>query len=161
MMISNHYPIMFGHPWSPLIALGIVLAGGLIRHFFNVTNHGILTTAALASIPAAIAVIVVLIMITGYRPGGVSAGAASFANIQPIIAKHCLQCHSATPMNKDYPEAPKGVALDTPAEVQRYARQIEQQTVLSNIMPLGNTTGMTESERRTLGAWIEAGAQLR
>ena len=41
MMISNHYPIMFGHPWSPLIALGIVVAGGLIRHFFNVTNHGI------------------------------------------------------------------------------------------------------------------------
>ena len=45
MMVSNHYPIMFGHPWSPLIALGIVVAGGLIRHFFNITNHGIVTKA--------------------------------------------------------------------------------------------------------------------
>ena len=43
MMISNHYPMMFGHPWSPFIALGIVVGGGLIRHFFNITNHGVLT----------------------------------------------------------------------------------------------------------------------
>ena len=161
MMISNHYPIMFGHPWSPLIALGIVVAGGLIRHFFNVTNHGFVTTAALASIPAAIAVIVVLMMVSGYRPGAINTGAASFADIHPIIAKHCVQCHSATPTNKDYPAAPKGVAFDTPEEIERYAAKIEQQTVLSDIMPLGNTTDMTDLERQKLGAWIREGAPLR
>jgi uncharacterized membrane protein len=32
--------------------------------------------------------------------------------------------------------------------------------VLSDIMPLGNTTGMTEEERQKLGAWIEEGAPL-
>ena len=37
MMISNHYPIVFGHPWSPLIALGIVVGGGLVRHYLQ---HG-------------------------------------------------------------------------------------------------------------------------
>ena len=161
MMISNHYPIMFGHPWSPLIALGIVVAGGLIRHFFNVTNHGFVTTAALASIPAAIAVIVVLMMVSGYRPGAINTGAASFADIHPIIAKHCVQCHSATPTNKDYPAAPKGVAFDTPEEIKRYAAKIEQQAVLSDIMPLGNTTDMTDLERQKLGAWIREGAPLR
>ena len=58
MMISNHYPIMFGHPWSPLIALGIVIVGGLIRHFFNITNHGIADDwSAIASIPAAVVVV--------------------------------------------------------------------------------------------------------
>ena len=36
MMISNHYPIVFGHPWSPFIALGIVVGGALVRHFFNI-----------------------------------------------------------------------------------------------------------------------------
>jgi uncharacterized membrane protein len=162
LMISNHYPIMFGHPWSPLIALGIVLAGGLIRHFFNITNHGILTTAALASIPAAVAVLVVLIMITGYRPGSPGVGGAvAFADIHPLIEKHCNACHSARPTNADFPEAPKGVAFDTPDEIRRYADKIEQQTVLSAMMPLGNTTGMTEGERRSLGAWIDAGAPLR
>ncbi len=162
MMISNHYPIMFGHPWSPLIALGIVVVGGLIRHFFNVTNHGILTTVALASIPAAVAVVIVLIMITAYRPGAAPiTGGASFADIHPIIEKHCIQCHSATPANKDYPAAPKGVALDTLEEIRLYASKIEQQTVLSDIMPLGNTTGMTREERARLGAWIEQGAKAR
>ena len=161
MMISNHYPIMFGHPWSPLIALGIVLAGGLIRHFFNVANHGILTQAAIISIPASVAVIVVLVMITGYRPGGAAMqGSVAFADIQPIIETHCAACHSATPSNRGYPEAPKGVAFDTPEEIRLHARLIEQQTVLSDIMPLGNETGMTEAERRMLGAWVGAGAKV-
>jgi uncharacterized membrane protein len=161
MMISNHYPILFGHPWSPLIALGIVVAGGLIRHFFNITNHGILTTAALASIPAAVAVVVVLVMISGYRPGAVGAGTVTFMDIHPIVEKHCVACHSATPTNRDFPEAPKGVMYDTPDEIRRYAHQIEQQAVLAKIMPLGNTTGMTDTERQMLGAWIEQGAKIR
>jgi uncharacterized membrane protein len=160
MMISNHYPIIFGHPWSPLIALGIVIAGGLIRHYFNVSNHGFVTNAALASIPAAIAVIVVLMMISGYHPGGDHAGNVSFAEIQPIIAKHCVQCHSATPTNRDFPKAPKGVALDTPEEIHLYAGKIEQQAVLSKVMPLGNMTRMTDQERQELGAWILSGARL-
>jgi uncharacterized membrane protein len=153
---------MFGHPWSPLIALGVVIAGGLIRHFFNITNHGIVTTAAIASIPAAIVVVVVLVMITAYRPGAmVAAGGASFADVHPIIEKHCIQCHSAHPTSRDFPQAPKGVMFDTPDEIRLHAKQIEQQAVLSKIMPLGNLTGMTEAERQNLGAWIEAGASLR
>jgi len=161
MMISNHYPILFGHPWSPLIALGIVLAGGLIRHFFNITNHGIVTRAAIASVPAAIAVIVVLVLITAYRPGEGATGTVAFAAVHPIVEKHCVQCHSATPSNADFPKAPKGVMFDTPEEIAARARQIEQQAVLSDIMPLGNQTGMTRDERRLLGAWIAQGASLR
>ena len=162
MMISNHYPIIFGHPWSPLIALGIVVAGGLIRHFFNITNHGVVTKAAIASIPAAMVVVVILIAITGYRPGGTAAvGNVTFVDIHPIIEKHCIQCHSATPTNKDFPEAPKGVMFDTPDEIKLYAAKIKQQAVLSNIMPLGNLTGITNGERQKLGAWIDAGAKVR
>jgi uncharacterized membrane protein len=162
MMISNHYPIIFGHPWSPLIALGIVVAGGLIRHFFNITNHGVVTKAAIASIPAAIVVVIVLIAITGYRPGGTAAvGNVTFVDIHPIIEKHCIQCHSATPTNKDFPEAPKGVMFDAPDEIKLYAAKIKQQAVLSNIMPLGNLTGITKEERQKLGAWIDAGAKVR
>lgn len=161
MMISNHFPILFGHPWSPLIALGIVVAGGLIRHYFNITNHGVVTAAAIASIPAAIAVLVVLVMISAYRPDAPSTGDVSFADIQPIVAKHCRQCHSATPTSEDFPEAPKGVTFDTPEEIRTHATRIEQQAVLAKIMPLGNATGMTDEERRRLGAWIRAGAPVR
>jgi uncharacterized membrane protein len=161
MMISNHYPILFGHPWSPLIALGIVIAGGLIRHFFNVTNHGVVTRAAILSIPAAVAVVIVLIAISGYRPGaGAALGNVTFADIHPIVEKHCIQCHSAKPTNKDFPEAPKGVMFDTPDEIKRYASKIKEQAVLAKIMPLGNLTGITDADRQELGAWIDQGAKL-
>ena len=36
----------------------------------------------------------------------------------------------------------------------RYAVLIDQQAVKSDVMPLGNETGMTDDERRTLGAWV-------
>lgn len=160
MMISNHYPIVFGNPWSPFIALGIVVGGALVRHYFNSADAGHLDLWAKAAIPAAIALLVVLVMMTGYRPGAPAAGAVHFADVQPIIARHCQECHSSRPTHEGYPEAPKGVTFDTAEEVRLRAAQIEQQAVLSNIMPLGNETGMTEAERQRLGAWIAAGAPL-
>jgi uncharacterized membrane protein len=160
MMISSHYPVMFGHPWSPLIALGIVVAGGLIRHYFNIANRGVLTWSAIASVSAAAVVVVALMVLTGSRPGsGVSLEMAAFADIHPIVERHCTSCHSARPSNPDFPEPPKGVAFDTPEDIQRFAAKIEQQAVLSDVMPPGNVTGMTDNERRLLGAWIEQGAR--
>jgi uncharacterized membrane protein len=163
MMVSNHYPIVFSHPWSPFIALGIVLGGGLIRHYFNAADAGRLDWTAKAAVPAAVLVLAVLIAISSYRPGadGLEAGAVAFADIHPIVEQHCTTCHSATPTDPNFPQAPKGVIFDTPEQIRQHARNIEQQAVLSNIMPLGNVTGMTEEERRMLGAWIAAGAQLR
>jgi uncharacterized membrane protein len=160
MMISNHYPIVFGHPWSAWIALGIVVGGALVRHYFNSADAGALDLWAKTAVPAAIALLIVLVMVTGYRPGAKHGGAATFADIQPIIARHCVSCHSAQPMNADYPEAPKGVAFDTTEEIRLHAAAIEQQAVLSNIMPLGNETAMTDVERQRLGAWIAAGARV-
>jgi uncharacterized membrane protein len=161
-MVSNHYPAMFAHPWAPIIALGIVVSGALIRHFFNVTNHGIVTWSAIASIPAAAVVVVALIAITAYRPDqGAAVGEVTFAEVHPIIQKHCIQCHSATPSHDGIPEAPKGVAFDTPEQIRLHAQMIKKQAVLSDIMPLGNETGMTEQERQMLGAWIDQGASLQ
>jgi uncharacterized membrane protein len=160
MMISNHYPIVFGHPWSPFIALGIVIGGALVRHFFNTLDAGALDWTAKAAIPAAAVLLIGLIAATGYRPGAIGGEAVAFSDVHPIVEKHCTQCHSASPSDENFPEAPKGVAFDTPEQVRQHARAIEQQAVLSDIMPLGNQTGMTEEERRLLGAWIEAGAQV-
>ena len=160
-MVSNHYPIVFGHPWSPLIALGIVLGGGLVRHYFNKADAGLLDWTAKAAIPAAAVLLIGLIAMTGYRPGAAPDGqAVAFADVHPIIQEHCTACHSARPTNADFPDSPKGVAFDTPEQIRTHARNIEQQAVLSKIMPLGNLTGMTEEERRLLGAWVEAGARV-
>jgi uncharacterized membrane protein len=161
MMISNHYPIVYGHPWSPLIALGIVVGGAMVRHFFNTYDAGKLDWTAKAAIPAALVLLVALVALTGYRPGAPAGGNVAFADIHPIIQKHCVQCHSARPTHQGFPEPPKGVAFDTPEDIRTFAKQIEQQTVLSKTMPLGNETQMTDAERRALGAWMQAGAPIR
>ena len=69
MMISNHYPMVFGHPYAPLIALGIVVGGALVRHYFNSADAGRMDWTAKAAIPAAVLVLVALVAVYGYRPG--------------------------------------------------------------------------------------------
>jgi uncharacterized membrane protein len=53
------------------------------------------------------------------------------------------------------------VIFDEPARIHRQARLIGLYAVRSNAMPPGNVTEMTPEERRTLTAWIEAGAPGR
>jgi uncharacterized membrane protein len=56
--------------------------------------------------------------------------------------------------------APNGVKLDTDAGLQANAAKIYQRAVVTHSMPLGDETHMTEAERASLGAWIEAGAKV-
>jgi uncharacterized membrane protein len=49
---------------------------------------------------------------------------------------------------------PKNVVLDTPENVQRHRREIAINAVLTNAMPPGNVTEITEAERRLLGAGL-------
>ena len=37
--------------------------------------------------------------------------------------------------------------------------RVYQQVVVTRIMPLGNTTGMTDEERAVIAAWVRAGAK--
>jgi uncharacterized membrane protein len=52
-----------------------------------------------------------------------------------------------------------GVLLDTPEHIVANAALIRAQAVASRAMPLGNVTHITDAERATLGAWIDAGAK--
>ena len=52
---------------------------------------------------------------------------------------------------------PLGVVLDSYDHVSALAPRIRKVAVDAEIMPLGNTTGMTRAERRKLGDWIAAG----
>jgi len=51
------------------------------------------------------------------------------------------------------------VMFDTPQQIQQLAPRIQAQAVISQIMPLGNITQMTQQERDLIGAWIDKGAQ--
>lgn len=83
-----------------------------------------------------------------------------YAEVAPIIAKHCLTCHSAKPTHPGFDAPPVGVAFDTPEEVEKMAVRIKAQAVTTDTMPLANETGMTAAERATLGKWVDDGAKI-
>jgi len=153
IMISNHYPLTYGHrhPWLVLIAIGLIAA--FVRHFFNLRHQG-KTVWAIPAI-AAVATFALAVAIAPEKP---KAAAFTFAQVQSIVAERCAVCHAAKPTYAGFTEAPKGVLLDSPADIVAHAQAINQQSVQSKAMPIGNLTNMTDAERAVLGGWIAAGA---
>ncbi|HEX6680538.1 MAG TPA: urate hydroxylase PuuD [Gaiellaceae bacterium] len=154
-MISNHFPITYGHSYSWLILVCLLVIGAWVRHFFNVRHTG--RTAWWVPVTAAAAIAAVAVAI---RPGGSSGGTAvPFTRAQAIVQERCVPCHSAHPTKVN--SAPLGIVFDTPKQIAAQATLIEQVAVNTKVMPLGNQTGMTQAERDTLGAWIRQGAKTR
>ena len=161
VMISNHYPMTFGHAYPWLILLGLFLGSALLRHYLNVTERG--QQAALL-LPVITLIILVLAYVTAPAKATTvqaSEDAIAFADIEAMIAVHCLSCHAETPSNPAFASAPKGIVLETPAHIQAWAPNIMQVSVQSDYMPLANSTGMTPEERERLGHWIAQGANIR
>jgi uncharacterized membrane protein len=152
-MISNHYPMTFGHRHAWLVLLGILLLAAYVRHFFNLRHTG--RTVWTIPVTAAIGALALAIVIAPARPDG--HGAPSFAQVERIVVQRCASCHSEKPTQPGFAVAPKGLMLDTPERIVAGARQIYEQSVATKVMPIGNLTGMSDAERQQLGAWIMAG----
>ena len=154
-MISNHFPITYGHSYSWLILVALLVIGAWVRHFFNLRHTG--RTAWWIPVTAALAIAAVAVAI---RPHGSSGGTAvPFTRAQAIVQERCVPCHSAHPTKVD--SAPMGIVFDTAKQIHAQASLIEQVAVQTKVMPLENQTGMTQAERDTLGAWIQQGARTR
>ena len=162
VMISHHYAMTFGaaRPWLVLALLG--LTGVAVRHVFNLRHRGQPTAKAMA-----VAAVLALVSVTyvsaekatlPVRAESAVAGPADWAGGQPIFAKHCTSCHAAKPTSDLVSAPPLGVMLETEAEARQFASRVQKVAVDAEIMPLGNTTGMTRAERDMLGRWIAAGA---
>ena len=156
IMISNHYPLTFGHRHAWLVLIAILLLTAFVRHFFNLRHKG----RTVWAIPAA-AVAATLLLAVAIAPEKPKAAAYTFADVQAIVATRCATCHAAKPTQPGFNDPPKGFVLDTPALIVANAQKINEQAVVSRVMPIGNLTGMTDAERATLAAWIAAGAPGR
>ncbi|MFO1398373.1 MAG: urate hydroxylase PuuD [Burkholderiales bacterium] len=155
LMISNHYPLTYGHRHAWLVLVAIALITAYVRHFFNLRHVGrtvwaIPVTAGIATVALAFAI----------APAPRPATAHSIADVERIVTARCVPCHAAKPAQPGFNEPPKGLALDTRAAIVANAQRIGEQSVSTRAMPLGNLTGMTDDERATLGAWIAAGAKV-
>ncbi|PCI48428.1 MAG: hypothetical protein COB49_06060 [Alphaproteobacteria bacterium] len=153
IMVSNHYPILFGHDYGWLILAGLGIAACLIRHFFNLKHKGEINYLY----PAAGVAAFIAVMLMASYSGKVVTGAAediAVTDIRIMINRHCVACHSDVPTHEAFAEAPLGVMFDKMDEVIRYRTKIIEQAVKSDIMPLGNETTMTEDDRIKLGMWL-------
>ena len=156
IMISNHYPLTYGYRHAWLVLIAILLLAALVRHFFNLRHKG--RTVWAIPVGAAVGTLLLAIAIAPEKP---RAAAYTFADVQAIVATRCATCHAAKPTQPGFNDPPKGFVLDTQALIVANAQKINEQAVVSRVMPIGNLTGMTDAERATLAAWIAAGAPGR
>ena len=144
-MLAGHFAFVFGADEAWLVFVVIALLTALVRVFFNRWHTG----RREWWIPA-VAAVGVLALALWLQPDDEArdVGApVSIDQIQPIVAERCATCHSGI-------AAPLGVRLGTREEILTRVDDIERQAVLTEAMPPGNATGMTESERELLAAWI-------
>jgi uncharacterized membrane protein len=172
LMLSNHYPLAFATPYNWIIASLVFLMGVTIRHYFN-TRH------ARAGNPIwtwlATAILFVIIMWLSSLPRAVAetgegtalgaheqvfAQAAGFENVRDTVLGRCSMCHAAEPAWEGIHVAPKGVRLETDADIARHAREIYLQAGRSHAMPPGNLSGIEDSERQLIVRWYEGAVAL-
>jgi uncharacterized membrane protein len=155
IMISNHYPMTYSNPHGWLVLIFIMLAGVLIRQYF-VLRH---SHSANPLLPA-LALLLIVAMVWYLRPEAPDANASaavSEAQISEIINSRCIACHASKPSQPGFVEAPLGIVLETPQQIESRADRIAV-SVQTRYMPLANLTGMTDAERAAVASWY---AQLK
>jgi uncharacterized membrane protein len=159
IMISNHYPMIYGAPlnWLWLAALGLV--GMTIRHFFNLKNAGVYRYELLLFGALGFVAVAFANEMAKPKPAEATTGPVAYSEVRALVDHHCIMCHSVRPTHAGIPAPPNGAAFDTAEALHRYAPKILERAVNTQTMPLGNETGMTPAERARLGAWIKAGAE--
>ena len=157
LMVSNHYPMLYAHRHGWLVVALLLVLGGAVRHVINRHDAGEPLGQAARALPVAALALVAAVVLTAPRTStAVALAAVTDQEVARIVGTHCLACHSSRPTHESFREAPKDVRLDDLAQVRAHKQQVLAQAVLSDVMPLGNETGMTEAERQKLGAWLQA-----
>jgi uncharacterized membrane protein len=157
MMVSNHYAFLTNHPHAWILVGLVLVMGACLRHFLVGFEVGEPLAKIGWTLPVIAVALAAAMAMTAPRPDRqVAATKVSDARVTEITHKHCVTCHASKTTHEAFPEAPKGVMLESLHELRRYAVLIQQQAVQSDAMPLGNETGMTAEERRELGAWLAA-----
>ena len=170
LMLSNHYPLAFTSPYNWVIAGLVFLMGVTIRHFFN-THHAhkgyVWWTWAVTAALFAAAVWLSLLG-RGYDSYEESAARAltpyesrfaqaeGFEDVAGIVMGNCSMCHAREPGWEGIGTAPKGVLLETEADIAAHADRIFIQAGLTNAMPPPSASYMAPEDRAAIRAWFVA-----
>ncbi|MCY6382022.1 urate hydroxylase PuuD [Hoeflea prorocentri] len=170
LMLSNHYPLAFATEFNWVIASLVFLMGVTIRHWFN-TRHARKGNPTWTWLATAIIFIIIIWLstvpkvLTGESDGEMAvvapaferfAANAHFEEARDVVLSRCSMCHAQEPVWEGIIVPPKGVLLETDAEIAAQARDVYLQAGRSHAMPPANITRMEPSERQMLVAWFES-----
>ena len=150
-MLSNHYSMTYSAPFNWLVLTFIMLAGVLIRQFFVLKLKGKKQYQWFAAGAAILAGVAIWIAPTA-QPAVAVEVVPTFTEIQSIVEQRCAVCHNAQVISKN-------IQLHTPKLIIKNAQAMYQQAVVTRIMPMANSTQITEVERAKIGAWVTSGAK--
>ena len=167
LMLSNHYPLIFATKWNWVIASLVFLMGVTIRHWFNTRHartgnpHWTWAVTALLFLIIAWLSTAPMRMAEGEAQGQamnrealVYASADGFEEVVGIVQGRCSMCHAAEPGWEGLHWAPKGVLLETEAEIAHEARRIYLQAGVTHAMPPGNLSFIEPEERAAIVKWF-------
>jgi len=164
LMLSNHYPLIFATQWNWVIASLVFLMGVTIRHWFN-TRHArkgnphwtwgvtvilFLVIAWLSTAPMKVVDGEAALKGDALR----LASAEGFDGVVDIVQGRCSMCHAAEPGWEGLHWPPKGVVLETKAQIAHEAKRIYLQSGVTHAMPPGNLSYMEPEERAAIVRWF-------
>ena len=165
LMVSNHFPALYGHRLNWLLMIVLVAGGAAVRHVLNLRWTLPQWKPVLGSVIVASVLSLWAIMEFGTAAPSVASvdphTPTTFADVRHIIDRRCSVCHSERPTDAGFPVAPGGVMFDTPEQIVAHAARIRERAYVSRTMPLGNKTNITDAERAILGAWALRPASSR
>lgn len=168
-MLSTHYPLAFATEYNWVIASLVFLMGVSIRHYFN-SKHAGKGTPNWTWLVTALLFIAIVWLSTASMYGPVEeaelqpltpheqrmAAADGFDKAHEIVLGRCSMCHSREPYWEGIRWAPKGVLLETKADVARNAKLIYLQSGVTHAMPPANITMMGPEDRAAIVRWFRA-----
>ncbi|NOD89633.1 MULTISPECIES: urate hydroxylase PuuD [unclassified Ruegeria] len=167
LMLSNHYPLAFATEYNWIIAALVFLMGVTIRHYFN-TRHARAGNPTWTWLATALLFIAIMWLSTApmYQPLEEAeaqpltpyeqkfADADGFEDAHDIVLGRCSMCHAREPVWEGILWAPKGVLLETEADIARNAQQIYLQAGVTHAMPPANVTYMEPEDRQAIIRWV-------
>ena len=168
LMLSNHYPLAFASKYNWLIAALIFLMGVTIRHFFNTMHARRGYQWWTWAVTTMLFIAIMWLSAMGLNQDSYEesdtramtpaearfAEAEGFDPVADIIVGRCSMCHAREPVYDGIHHAPKGLFLETRADIARSAREIYVQSGLTDAMPPANVTFMEADERRQVIRWF-------
>jgi uncharacterized membrane protein len=166
LMVSNHFPSVYGNARSWLLLLVLVASGAAVRHVLNVRfTYASWKPVLAATLVAGVVALYVLLAVPAPSSAEGTASPAipahvSFADARHVIDRRCAVCHSAQPADLTFGVAPAGVMFDTPDQIAARVLRIRERAIVTRTMPPANKTNITDAERALLARWIDQGAHV-